>query len=846
MGGTQIRGEQILDSSIASVDLQDGSIIQSKIDSLRPVSNNNNTIKIRAGILKKKDGTGVIKFSETDTSAFDPITTSGNTRYDLVGIDTTGTVSIVKGTEGNPGSVPPYPQDKFIIAEIKIDETSNVVISDQDITDVRSAFEIDNPNFILQGDTYISINDTGDGYISCVEDGTEVIRINNSNVGIGVNNPQAKLDITGSIKITDGTQGANKILTSDANGLASWQTFSITPGGSNTQVQFNDNGSFGGANIYYDKVHNYVGIGVTPSHRLDVSGDVNSTTGFYINGIAVGDAHLADSQTWSGNNLFLYSTYFQSNVGIGTSYPKTRLQINDINAGDGSYPYNTNSVIMAQPLQTSYTVLNDPTPLLLLTRIGKPGETYNAAAEFALSRYENNGQNSRTRLDISLAHDTPGDIPSNRVITMLSNGNIGIGVTSPVARLDVRNTSGNLFNFYSNSILRSDLTAYGIQSWYLSTGSQEVGKIAYATPGGYPGIIFYNGATYDQNRVNLLYYTAPDVFGFHFDSDNSNGLWIKKGGNVGIGTTAPGAKLQVVGGAIMPAVGNSASAGIYFPPNPGGGSGDEAFIRYYVESGETTKLLIGINNDFDDRLSLYQYGDERLTIYNGNVGIGTLSPGAKLHIEAGSNTVGLIINSPWDDIQMYTKKNHVIRFDTAASDSTGLGFWNSPSNTFIMQLCSNGNVGIGTTSPAYKLDVGGNIRTTGYIKEELPNNNLTATGTIITITAGENLSQGDVCRCSSDGKFYKANATNSSGVPATVIAIDTISANSTGRALLVGFWKDTSKSWTVSGYIYLSTTSGQITQTAPSGSGNQVQVLGVADTSDTIYFNPNIMVLEVA
>ena len=44
------------------------------------------------------------------------------------------------------------------------------------------------------------------------------------NVGIGTTTPSAKLDIVGAIKITDGTQGANKILLSDANGLASWQT----------------------------------------------------------------------------------------------------------------------------------------------------------------------------------------------------------------------------------------------------------------------------------------------------------------------------------------------------------------------------------------------------------------------------------------------------------------------------------------------------------------------------------------------------------------------------------------------------------------------------------------------
>ena len=33
----------------------------------------------------------------------------------------------------------------------------------------------------------------------------------------------AKYTLTGNIKIADGTQGANKVLTSDANGVASWQ-----------------------------------------------------------------------------------------------------------------------------------------------------------------------------------------------------------------------------------------------------------------------------------------------------------------------------------------------------------------------------------------------------------------------------------------------------------------------------------------------------------------------------------------------------------------------------------------------------------------------------------------------
>lgn len=41
------------------------------------------------------------------------------------------------------------------------------------------------------------------------------------NVGIGTITPGANLDVVGSIRITDGIKGTGKVLTSDANGLAS-------------------------------------------------------------------------------------------------------------------------------------------------------------------------------------------------------------------------------------------------------------------------------------------------------------------------------------------------------------------------------------------------------------------------------------------------------------------------------------------------------------------------------------------------------------------------------------------------------------------------------------------------
>ena len=63
------------------------------------------------------------------------------------------------------------------------------------------------------------------GYDDYTNGFTEKMRLTgNGNLGIGTNNPVAKLDVAGNVRIADGTQGAGKILTSDANGNASWKS----------------------------------------------------------------------------------------------------------------------------------------------------------------------------------------------------------------------------------------------------------------------------------------------------------------------------------------------------------------------------------------------------------------------------------------------------------------------------------------------------------------------------------------------------------------------------------------------------------------------------------------------
>ncbi len=48
------------------------------------------------------------------------------------------------------------------------------------------------------------------------------------NVGIGTSTPTTKLEVAGQVKITGGTPGTGKVLTSDATGLASWGAAGIT------------------------------------------------------------------------------------------------------------------------------------------------------------------------------------------------------------------------------------------------------------------------------------------------------------------------------------------------------------------------------------------------------------------------------------------------------------------------------------------------------------------------------------------------------------------------------------------------------------------------------------------
>jgi hypothetical protein len=145
-------------------------------------------------------------------------------------------------------------------------------------------------------------------------------------------------------------------------------------------------------------------------------------------------------------------------VGVGTTIPSSRFQVGTEVVDDFAYAYDGNTVIVVHQQPTSTTVLNDPKETLLLARQGTGGQAYGAAASFDLSRYENNSVNSRTRLDFKLAHNSFLATPTI-AMTMLSSGNVGLGGnTTPGQTLQVDGSVGIKNALVANGVIGANGT----------------------------------------------------------------------------------------------------------------------------------------------------------------------------------------------------------------------------------------------------------------------------------------------------------------------------------------------------------------------------------------------------
>lgn len=118
--------------------------------------------------------------------------------------------------------------------------------------------------------------------------------------------------------------------------------------------------------------------------------------------------------------------------------------------------------------------------------------------------------------------------------------------------------------------------------------------------------------------------------------------------------------------------------------------------------------------------------------------------------------------------------------------------------------------------------------------------NQSYSGETISMTYGESIVPGDILYLKSDGAVWKADANAATLYPAIGLALETASSGS-HLVLLRGIYRDDSRyAFTVGGVVYLSTTAGGETQTAPAATDDVTQVLGVATHADRIYFNPSL------
>ncbi len=137
---------------------------------------------------------------------------------------------------------------------------------------------------------------------------------------------------------------------------------------------------------------------------------------------------------------------------------------------------------------------------------------------------------------------------------------------------------------------------------------------------------------------------------------------------------------------------------------------------------------------------------------------------------------------------------------------------------------------------------------TGVTLTVSPSSNQTTSGITLSLTANENQAFGDACYINVDGEAQIGDADSITTASCTVLCADaSITANNTGNYLLMGIARNNSWALATGQVVYLSTTgttTNTLTQIAPSGADDVIQILGIAVRSNRIYWNPQTVQVE--
>ena len=211
-------------------------------------------------------------------------------------------------------------------------------------------------------------------------------------------------------------------------------------------------------------------------------------------------------------------------------------------------------------------------------------------------------------------------------VNIVANGNVGIGSATPISRLTVESN-----DFTAGEVFLAQLCPQG------TDGSVAMGYVA-------NGTVDLYGFIRSRHSVDL-----------GLGAGSATHIFIKQGGNVGIGTTTPGTTLAVNGTiSFVPSVGNHVTLG-----NDGtyGTSGTGRYVTLGLSGSADTANRIFAHNTGQDGIFICAATGQAIQLRpngnttssfmaaaNGNVGIGTTSPAQKLHVE-GTGTVYALVRS---------------------------------------------------------------------------------------------------------------------------------------------------------------------------------------------------------
>jgi hypothetical protein len=552
-------------------------------------------------------------------------------------------------------------------------------------------------------------------YLNGTFSSTVAIATGGGNVGIGISSPSYRTHIaaTGSSVFfgisNQGSATGDRQLRLGFGGNGS-DTFASIQG---TRLNVADD-----INIAMQSGGGNVGIGTTsPSDKLNVVVSSNGNAARFdgpTSGLIIQtNASTTDIISYGGStpsyrtlNLSTSATTAMSiisgsgNVGIGTTNPTAQLQVSSTSGGLISINSTTTNTFRGITFQNN--AASDSTEYAYIKYNATSGEMryYANPAAFggAATFYSNNAEAMR----------------------ITSGGQVLIGQTA---------ASGNSNGIYFRP---------GIESGFIVTSDVALQLSRLGTT----GIIqtFYSGTT----RVGQVSVTGTSI---SLESNSNGGLTVASTGYVGIGTTSPGAQLEVTsttGGILRlkrddTSVTTDESLGtLEFYTNDGDGPHIGAYVRGLGADlsgqnyGRFGALAFGVsktaNTDAVEAM--------RIDL-SGNVGIGTTTPTAKLQVNAGSlsGTFGLDINvnSTFNFGSTNGKRTATITRDSG--DKQGIQFgYDATDGTGIIAGATE-SVGTGIDFYTYNGSAWGNrLRITSGGNVNISNGTIT-TGVSISIAA---------------------------------------------------------------------------------------------------------------